>query len=338
MKAAMLYGVRDVRVEEIADPTPQETQVLIDIKVCGVCPSDVRWYTGARTTDQYPRRLGHEWVGEIMEVGPEVEGFQPGDRVVPDWRVVCGECHYCRRGIFNYCSNTRGALVRGGFCEEGVAIATNLRVIPEHVSYEEACFTEPLACCLNGIRKNRIQPGDDVVIVGVGPIGLMHTQLAKYHGARVIVCDRIDNRLQKAEEVGADVTIQVDEEDAVARVTELTDGRGANAIVVAVGSTKAAEMALSMAGINASVNLFAGFYPPGTMDLDPNVIHYKQIDLTGSHDFTPHDFTTALKLIEYGIVKLEPLISHRLPLDEIYHGFEAVVHQEGLKVVIEIQE
>ena len=338
MKAAMLYGVRDVRVEAIENPTPHDSQVLIAIKACGVCPSDVRWYSGGRTTDQYPRRLGHEWAGEVISVGAEVEGIQPGDRVVPDWRVVCGKCHYCRRGIFNYCSNTSGGQVRGGFCEQGVAIQTNLRTIPDSVSYEEACFTEPLACCLNGMRKNQIQPGDDVVIVGVGPIGLTHTQIAKYHGARVIACDRIAKRLDKACEVGADIAIRVDEEDAVARVLELTEGRGANSIVVAVGSVKAAEMALAMAGINASVNLFAGFYPPGKMDLDPNLIHYKQINLTGSHDFTPHDFTTALKLIELGVIKVEPLISHRLPLRDIRDGFETVVNQEGLKVVIQIPE
>jgi L-iditol 2-dehydrogenase len=226
--------------------------------------------------------------------------------------------------------------VRGGFAEKGVAIPSNLRLIPDNVSYEEACFTEPLACCLNGSRNTHIEPGHDAVVVGAGPIGLLHVQLAKYQGARVIACDLIPQRLEKAREMGADEVIQVDQVDAISSVMEMTGGRGADAIVVAVGSVKAAEMAIKMAGISAYVNLFAGFYPPGKLDLDPNIIHYKQINLTGSHDFTPHDFTTALKLIQTGVVKVEPLISHRLPLDEISSGFEAVIEKDGLKVVIEI--
>jgi L-iditol 2-dehydrogenase len=256
--------------------------------------------------------------------------------VAADWRVVCGECYQCRRGVFNFCSNRRADVVVGGYAEKGVATPANLRPIPDSVSYEEACFTEPLACCLNGSRNSRIQPGDDVVVIGAGPIGLMHAQLAKHHGARVIICDRIPSRLEKAQELGADVPINVDTEDAEARVLELTGGRGAAVVILAVGVTKAAEMALRMAALNATVNLFAGFYPSGTLDFDPNVIHYKQIHLTGSHDFTPHDFTMALKLVEDGIVRVKPLISHRLPLAELHAGLATVRKQEGLKVVIEI--
>ncbi|MBT3266724.1 alcohol dehydrogenase catalytic domain-containing protein [Candidatus Poribacteria bacterium] len=336
MRAAQLYGVRDLRIEELDDPAAADDNVLIDITACGVCPSDVRWYTGGRTGGEYPRRLGHEWVGRVLDAGADVEGFAVGDRVVADWRVVCGECYNCRRGVFNYCSNMGRGGVRGGFCERGTVIPSNLRVIPGTVSDEEACFTEPLACCINGARKSDIRTGDDVVVVGAGPIGLLHTQLAKHHGARVIVCDRIEGRLHKALEVGADDAIRIDEQNPVDAVMEMTDGRGANVIVVAVGVTAAAETALEMAGINATVNLFAGFYPSDPIALDPNLIHYKQINLTGSHDFTPHDFTSALKLIDHGIVDVETLISHRLPLEETAAGFETVDRREGLKVVIEI--
>ncbi|MFQ6039391.1 MAG: zinc-binding dehydrogenase [Candidatus Poribacteria bacterium] len=339
MKAALLYGVKDVRVEQTDTPPMDEAKVLIKIKYCGVCPSDVRWYTGARSASSYPRRLGHEWVGEVVQIGAEVEeDFKIGDRVAPDWRVVCGKCHYCRRGIFNYCEDFGYGKVSGGFCEYGTAISPNLRLIPEGVSYPEATFTEPLACCINGINKNNIKIGDDVVIVGTGPIGLMHVQLAKHLGGRVIACDLVEERLEVAKQVGADEVICAAREEAIEKVKELTDGRGANSIVVAVGAPNAIEMALQMAGICGTVNLFAGTYPPAKIDLDPNLIHYKQLLVTGSHDFTPHDFTSALKLIECGAVKVKPIISHVLPLERIKEGFDTVVEKKGLKVVIKIAD
>jgi len=257
--------------------------------------------------------------------------------------VVCGECYYCRRGIFNYCENFRVGIGQGGFCEYGVSIPPNMRIIPEGVSYEQATFTEPLACCINGSRMCDIKMGDDVVIVGNGPIGLIHVQLAKRQGARVIACDLIEERIEKAKELGADNAVNPTvrnahpTEDAIEKVKELTDGRGANAVLVAVGSAKAMEMALQMAGICATVNFFAGMYPPEKIELDPNLIHYKQIYLTGSHDFTPHDFTTALKMIEHNIIEVEPLISHLLPLEDIKEGLDTVAGQKGFKVVVKME-
>src|SRR5437588_6674475 len=150
IRAVMLHGPGELRIEEVERPEPAEDQVLIRIHNCGVCPSDVRSYTGERAGGHFPRTLGHEWAGEVASVGAAVEGFRAGDRVVPDWRVICGACYYCRRGIFNYCQHMIRGKVRGGFCEFGVAPVSNLRRIPDTVSYRAACFSEPLACCLNG--------------------------------------------------------------------------------------------------------------------------------------------------------------------------------------------
>ncbi|MBM3211975.1 zinc-binding dehydrogenase, partial [Candidatus Poribacteria bacterium] len=210
------------------------------------------------------------------------------------------------------------------------------RLIPDNISYEEAAFAEPLACCLNGNQESNIVTGDDVVIIGAGPIGLLHLQLAKNKGARVIVSEPVEKRLEKAKELGADDTICPVKENAVEKVKELTQGRGANTVIVAVGNIKAAQTAIEMAGICGTVNFFAGTYPSGDFPLDPNVIHYKQLVLTGSHDFTPHHFTTALKLIEHGIVKVKPIISHILPLENITQAFDIVSGLGGLKVVIKI--
>lgn len=334
-KVAVLYNPKDVRIEQTDIKQPIQEQALIRVKACGVCPTDVRSYTGLRQGG-YPRTLGHEWVGEIIELGSDFQGFKIGDRVSADWRVVCGKCYYCRKGIFNYCQKTQNEKVRGGFAEYGVAIASNLRRIPDHISYEEATFAEPLACCINGSRNTNISFGDDVVIIGSGPIGMLHIQLAKHQGARVIVSDPIDSRLEMAKELGADDIINPNRDKVIKKVMDITDGRGANAVIVAVGTPETAKLGIEIAGICGYVNFFAGTYPPGEVALDPNLVHYKQLVLTGSHDFTPDDFTMALKLIEFGIVKVKPIISHIFKLDEIATAFETVADRKGLKVVVKM--
>ncbi len=334
MKAARLYGPRDLRVEEVPEPSPGPGEVLIKVRACGVCPSDIRAYTGARPgAAGLPRTPGHEWAGDVIAVGEGVTTVKPGDRVVADWRVVCGQCHYCRRGIFNYCTNLQRR-VRGGFAQYGVAPEANVRVLPPDVTYEMAAFCEPLACCINGNLMTPMSFGDDVVIVGAGPIGLLHLQLAARRGARLIVSDPIARRLEAARQLGAHDVIDASQVDPVARVKELTEGRGADAVIVAVGHPEPIQQALQMAGIAGRVNLFAGTYPPAEVPLDPNVIHYKQILLTGSHDFTPHHFTTALKLIAHRIVQVEPLISHRWALDDVRAAFEFTASRAGLKSVV----
>jgi len=336
MQAALLYGVRDLRGAETDRPAiAAADEVLIGIHACGICPSDLRAYTGVRKPQRdFPYTPGHEWAGRVVGLGDAVKGLAVGDRVVPSWRVVCGKCHYCIRGLPNFCENLQSGRVRGGFAEYGVAPAESLLKIPATVSFQEACFCEPLACCINGSQYSNIGLGADVVIVGAGPIGLLHLQLAKRAGARVIVSDLLRERLQKAEELGADALVSAAQGDPVRRVNELTAGRGADVVIVAVGAPRALQQALEMAGLCATVNFFAGTYPPATLALDPNLIHYKQIRLTGSHDYSPLDFQNALRLIELGLVKVAPLLSHELSLARVKEGFDIVARQEGLKVCI----
>jgi L-iditol 2-dehydrogenase len=252
---------------------------------------------------------------------------------VADWRYVCGRCYQCRRGVFNYCENLRRG-VRGGFAEYGLAPLSQLRVIPDHVSFEEASFCEPLACVMNGNAAVPMALGDDVVIVGCGPIGLLHLQLARNRGVRIIASDPIAARLEQAKALGAHDVIDASAADPVARVKELTQGRGADVVIVAVGAPEAIKQGLEMGAINGKVNLFAGTYPPVEMPLDPNLIHYRQLVVTGSHDFTPHHFSTALKLISFGMVRVAPLISHRFSLDAIQEAFESTAGRKGLKSMV----
>jgi L-iditol 2-dehydrogenase len=300
----------------------------------------VRWYAGTRPVPErarLPRIPGHEWVGEIVDVGSEVTEFGVGDRVAAFGQVVCGMCENCQRGIFNYCLN-RTRAIEGGFSQYGRASVQGLLPIPDGVAYEEAAFTEPLACCINGTWRSDIGLGDDVVVVGAGPIGLLHVQLARLQGARVIATDLIPERLEIAKEVGAHQVVNVAEEDAIARVQALTKGRGADSVIVATGAQAAMEQGLQMAALHGHVNFFAGSYPPPTLALDPNLIHYKELVLTGSHHFTPFTFQRALKLLEYGLIQVQPLISHRLSLERTPEGFDIVAGQQGLKVIVYPQD
>jgi L-iditol 2-dehydrogenase len=342
MKAARLYGNRDLRVEEITDPEPGPDEALIRIHTCGVCPSDLRSYIGSSRPGGHapdlPRTPGHEWAGVIVALGESsgdalVRDFRVGDRVVADWRYVCGRCHQCRRGVFNYCENLRRG-VRGGFAEYGVAPLSQLRRVPDSVSFEEASFTEPLACIVQAHSYTEIRLGDDVAIVGAGPIGLMHAQVALHRGGRVIVSDPIAARLAKAKELGVHDVIDASAVDPIERVKELTEGRGANAVIVAVGAAEPIRQGLAMGAINAWVNLFAGTYPPMELPVDPNLIHYRQLRVTGSHDFTPYHFSTALKLIQHKIINVEPLISHRFELDLVRDAFETTAGRSGLKSMV----
>ena len=336
MIAARLHGVGDLRVEEVDRPAiSADDEVLIRIFACGICPSDLRAYTGVRPPLRpLPYTPGHEWAGEVVAVGQAVEAVAVGDRVVPSWRVVCGKCHYCLRGIHNFCQNLQRGRVRGGFAQYGVAAAEALLKIPETVSYQQACFCEPLACCINGSLDSDIKFGDHVVVIGAGPIGLTHLQLAKHSGAWVAVSDLIPERLRVAGKLGADELIDGAQGDPVGRVQALTDGRGADVVIAAVGAPRALQQALDMAGICGTVNFFAGTYPPTTLELDPNLIHYKQIRLTGSHDYTPSHFQTALQFIEMGTVQVTPIVSHEFPLEGVKEGFDVVARREGLKVIV----
>jgi len=280
--------------------------------------------------------MGHEWTGEIVELPSDCENFEVGDRVAAMWASFCGDCYYCRKGEINHCINRWGH-TKGGFMEYGRAPASSLRKLTDTTPYKEAAFAEPLACCLNGNRKLNIRVGDFVAIVGEGPIGLTHVQLARLSGAaRIIVSGLIPERLEMAERLGADYTINAVEEDAVEEVKRLTDGRGADAVQIAVGGIEAIESGIKMTNIGGTVNIFAGTHPTTTISVDPNLIHYRELVVTGSWDYSSHLFTNSVELINRKRLNLEDLISHVLPLEEITRGFEIVDKREGFKVVIEI--
>lgn len=334
MKAARLHGQNDLRIEDVRDPVAGPGEAVITVRASGVCPSDIRSYTGAGTAKRAAWTPGHEVAGYVAALGSGDTGeFAVGDRVVLDWRGVCGRCHECIRGAANFCEN----LVKypiAGFAAQTVMPVTQLHHVPDAVTLDAASFCEPLACVVNAHRQLPVPLATDVLVVGAGPIGLLHTQVARGRGARVIVADMKAERLDVAKALGAHDVVDVSTVDTREAVHALTAGRGADTVIVTVGAPAVINTAFGLAARNGQVNLFAGTHPKGTVDLNPDVPHYDQIAISGSHDFVPNDFVTALRLLEFGIVDVEPLISHRFSLDSVVDAFETTKSQVGLKSLI----
>ncbi len=340
MKAAFVYGPSDLRIEDIDIPAIGKDEVLIKVKTIGVCPSDVRSYEGIyfRKMYDYGRDsyglTGHEWSGEIVEVGSAVKNFSTGDRVIAETIIPCGVCKFCRKGIANLCTD-KSHILRG-YAEYLKSPAKYLFKIPSNVSYRAASFSEPIAVCLHANEIISPRPGDTVLIVGGGPMGLIHLQLSKLSGAAVIVSEVVENRLKMAQEFGADVIINPGKENLSERVKDLTGGYGADGVIVATGTKSAIESAFTAISGAGTIVLFGGSYPPTKVEIDPNLIHYQEIKITGSYDQIPIHIGRALDILSRKLINVEGLIAHSFPLSRLKEAFELVKSGEALKVFIEL--
>lgn len=336
MLAAFLLAPSQVIVKECSTPRPGRNEVLVRVRACGVCPTDLRYVQGLKTYlplgEESYGLTGHEWAGEVVEIGEGVEDLSVGDRVVADHIWTCGRCIFCKRGRHNLCLNKRYYL--RGYAQYARAWAPTALKLPAHVSYEEACLTEPLSTCLNTVEKLRIGLGDRLVIIGDGAIGMMHLQLARLLGAEVIMVGHHDERLRFAEKLGASLTINSKETDVVEAFRKEVGSPGADKIVVATGGRSAIEDALKLVGPGGVIGVFAGTYPPTTVNLDPNRIHYGEVTVIGIMEHTPDHFHRALTLISRGVIDVKSLITHIYPLERINEAFEAVRSRRGIKVIV----
>ncbi len=334
MKVALLQGPLSFSIEEMDRPQLRPTDALVRVAACGVCGTDVEAYLGHQPrgwTITYPFRMGHELAATVVEVGGDVPDLKVGDRVVPDGRLPCGYCHYCRRGQFSACPNQ--GYFSGGLSQYASYPHRNLVKIPAQVSFEEAAMTEPLACVVNGQSKLNVQAGAVAVVIGDGPIGLMHMQMLKHRGACTVLVGVMPHRLEMARRLGADVVADNARDDVAKVVREVSDGRGADVVVNAVGKAAALKQAIDLATRGGQVLFFAATMEPA-VELDIDLVHYKELALRGTYDSTIAHSEDALNLIRQGIVQVAPLISHRLPLEEVKRGYEIARNQEGLKVLI----
>jgi len=335
MKVALLSEPLKFQVTEEAMPEPGPGEVRIQVKAAGICGTDLEAFSGRTPRGwsiTYPFRMGHELAGVVDKVGPNVTSLKVGDRVVPDGRLVCGQCYYCRQGKFSACKNA--GYTSGGFMEYSVYPAKNLVVIPEGVSFFEAALTEPLSCCINGESKLSVAPGDTAAVIGDGPIGILHAQLLKARGAKVVLIGMVPERLDLALQLGIDAAINIEEKDPVKEVDLFTQGCGADVVVVAVASGAVLEQAFHMAGRFGQVLYFAATMKP-KLEIDLDLVHYKELKLVGSYDSTIAHFEKGLQLLAQGLINVKSLVSHRFSLEEINEAFETARQRKGLKIIIE---
>jgi L-iditol 2-dehydrogenase len=340
VKTAVYYGPRDVRLEEKEVPKIGDEELLVRVHACGVCGTDVKTVMRGHPLIKPPTVLGHEIAGDIVSIGKDVKDHRIGERVVVAPYVPDGTCYFCLHGRYTLCTGLYDqSPAPGGFAEflkvpPNIVKRGTLEIL-NTVSYEEAALTEPLACCLHGIEECYVSVGDCVAIVGDGPIGLMHLQLAKVKGAtKIILSGQLNERLRLAEELGASVAVNETEEDPVRKVMDETDDRGADAVIVAVGSVAAAEQGLKLVRKGGIVNLFGGFPGQSELKLDPNLIHYSEVTVTGTFGFSHITFARALQLISTRSVEMNKLITHRFKLDEVLTAIDVLADRKGLKAVV----
>ena len=326
----------EVKVRQVPVYIPGEDEVLIRVAYAAICPWDVRAYAGLSSSVAFPRVLGHEVSGIVAAVGKKVANFQVGQPVCPDMIVKCGVCKACRSGRSNRCRRPTFQQFRGGYADYVCVPEKNVFRLKPDTSLKAASLMEPLACVTRGQTLLDLYPGQVELVVGAGPIGLMHMQVARAFGAQVIVSDPLADRLAKAKELGADWVINPTEADLPKLVKDLSDGWGADAIVVTVGSARLVEQMVPLLAPGGKLNIFAGIYPKDELRLDPNLIHYGEFSVTGSADSTQADMLHALAFIENGQVRTADLISHILPLEALGQGLEMVKNRVGLKVVVEV--
>lgn len=345
MKVARFYAPGDVRVEDMAEPQAGPDEVKIRVRNCSTCGTDVKIYNHGHQHIDPPRVMGHEVAGEVVDVGTDVIGWAVGDRVQVIAAVPCGECAQCRAGRMTVCPNQTsvGYHYEGGFAEylvvpHAVVRVDGLNRIPDGVSFAEASVAEPLACVINGQELARVGEGDDVVVVGAGPIGCLHVRLARARGARrVFLVELNRSRLDmSAEVVRPDAAICSADVDAIDEVAKLTEGRGADVVITAAASGKAQEDALTMVAPGGRISFFGGLpKDKPTITLDSNLVHYRELTIVGANGSSPAHNKRALQLIASGDVPVADLITYRLPLGEVLDAFGIVSRGEAIKVTIE---
>ncbi|WP_213453680.1 zinc-dependent dehydrogenase [Rhizomonospora bruguierae] len=345
MKVVRFHAPGDVRIEEAAEPSTGAGEVKLRVRACSTCGTDVKIFKFGHHHIVPPRIMGHEIAGEVVEIGDGVAGFAPGDRVQVIAAIPCGRCPDCRRGRMTVCPNqeSMGYHYEGGFAEYLVVPAKVLAVeglnrIPEALSYAEASVAEPLACVLNGQMLARVSKGDDVVVMGSGPIGCLHVRLARARGAaRVFLVDVNTPRLRMAADlVAPDAAVSGAEVDVVDEIRKLTDGRGADVVITAAASGAAQEQAIAMAARQGRISFFGGLPKDNpVIACDSNLVHYRELTIVGANGSSPTHNAKALELIAAGAVPVADLITHRLPLDEALSAFDIVARGAAIKVTIE---
>jgi len=345
MRAAVYYGKEDVRLETVPVPKIGPGELLIRVHTCGICGTDLKKIaTGSHSA---PRIFGHETSGVVAAVGEGVTRFQAGDRVMAFHHIPCGECYYCRHKVFAQCPVYKKVGCTAGYEPSGGGFSEYVRVmdwivergvvrIPDEVSFEQACFVEPVNTCQKGTETLRLQTDETVVVIGQGPIGIILGSLAKRAGARVITSDLFPQRLKISKRFGLEETVDGSQTDLVSRVRELTEGRGADAVILAVGGNKLIGPAMDACRPGGRVLLFAQTVH-GEAVIDPGAVCVDEKALLGSYSASVDLQEESVRFVFSREMDLEGLISHRFSLEESLKALNLAAHPkaDSLKIVIQ---
>ena len=343
MKAAVLTELEKMVVQEVQAPEIDDDSALLKVESVAVCGSDIRIFHHGNPRVKPPAIIGHETAGTVVKAGKNVSRVKEGDRVAVGADVPCGQCKWCRNGLGNNCSINYaiGYQIPGSFAEYMKLPRLVLEEGPvapfsEKLGFDEAALAEPLACVLNGLELVNLSLGKTAVLIGMGPIGCLMIDAAKAMGAIKVICVELNSaRMEIAKKYGADVYINPAQEDVVARCREETGGEGPDVVMTTCPSVEVHEQAIEMVAHRGWVNLFGGLGKHvRPMSILSNTIHYKECFVTGSHGCVPRHHELAVKLLEAGMVRTEPIITHHFALDQINDAFAAMESQEGMKVMV----
>jgi L-iditol 2-dehydrogenase len=339
VRVARWYSNNDVRVEEVPVPEIGPGELLVQVKACGICGSDVmEWYR----IDRAPLILGHELSGQVVKTGERVQDFHDGDRVTVAHHVPCNTCRYCLSGHHTMCDTLRTTNIDpGGFAEYAripeINVSRGVFKLPDTLSYGEATFVEPLACVLRGLRKTGMKPGDTVLIIGSGIAGLIYIQLARaFRAGKIIATDINSYRMEMAEKLGATEILNAGD-DIPKRVKEITGGNNADVVVLCAGAKSAVKQALDSINRAGTLLFFAATGPDVEIPFSINDIFWRNdVTLTTSYAASPEDYSEALELVRQGTIDTRLMTTHVLPMAEAARGFQLVAEAgESVKVIIE---
>ena len=343
MRAVEYHSNNDIRIVDLPVPTIGPGELLVQLRACGLCASDVmEWYMRPRA----PIYPGHEPAGMVVAVGQGVQQFSVGQRVFLHHHVPCMVCHFCRRGSFSQCATFRATrLDPGGLAEYIRVPAPNVQLdvlpLPDNLSFEEATLIEPLACCIRGIDRAAIEPGDSVLVLGVGSTGLMLAQLAQQRGAtRVIIVDPIAYRRQRALDAGIDYALDPQADGypqgvLLQQIYAVNDGRKPDIVLVTPSKISAMLQGLDLVGPGGMVLLFAPPPPNETLPVTPNQLFFQEITLRTSYSAGPYETRLALELLRSRRIKAETVITHRFALQDAAQAFQLVANPgDALKALI----
>lgn len=342
MIACRFYQPLDARVEEVDVPSIMDKEVLVRTRLALTCGSDVKMYRRGHPLVRPPVTIGHEFTGVVEKTGRLVSDFYEGARVVAANSAPCNTCHYCTKNKRNLCERAAeklGFSSPGSYAElipiPGNIVKQNMFIVPDNVRDEEAAFLEPLACVVHGNKIAQIKEGESVLIMGSGPIGLLHLQLARLSRASpIIVADPHEEKLGTAKTLGADHSLNSRSQDYHERIKELTEGKGPEIVVEAVGRVEAWQEAFDIVDRGGKVLLFGGC-PAGTAtSFETDKLHYGELKLLGAFHHDPYDVREAFRLICEHKLNLLPIISRRMHLREAKQALEELSHGTALKIAL----